>query len=83
VNSPESKIPGYAPEYSSGNKTPAYVPATGKKYSVVVDGQEQKPYDAIVNTGGGKLLFDSPDSFHYLAVNGDNIYLVEETLKPQ
>ena len=47
----------------------------------MVDEQEEKPYDAIIVVLGGKLLFDSPDSFHYLAENGNNFYLVEETLK--
>jgi hypothetical protein len=48
---------------------------------VVVDGKEGKQYDAIVTSGGGRIIFDSPDDFHYLVFKGNNIYLVEENIK--
>jgi hypothetical protein len=78
-NTPDAKshLFGKSPEAKSDGLV------MGKKQVVVVDEKEQKLYDAIVVIGGGKLLFDSPDRFHYLAQNGNNIYLVEETLKPQ
>lgn len=50
---------------------------------VVVNGKEQRLYSSIISIGGGKILFDSPAQFHYLAETGDIIYLVEETLKQQ
>jgi hypothetical protein len=30
---------------------------------------------------GGKIVFDSADSFHYLALKDDDIYLVEQKMK--
>jgi hypothetical protein len=46
---------------------------------VVVDGKEGKPYDSIIFIyNGGNIVFDSKDSFHYLARKGKGIYLVEE-----
>lgn len=47
----------------------------------VVDGQEgAHRYDAIWNVPDGKLLFDTPRKFHYLAIKKDEIFLVEEEL---
>jgi len=57
----------------------AYAAGIGKKQFVVVDGKEEKQYDAIVR--GGLVVFDSFDSLHYLAVKGNSIYLVEENIK--
>ena len=52
-----------------------------RKEFAVVDGEEGKQYDGIVALGGGRIVFDSPDSFYYLGRRGDKIYLVQETLK--
>ena len=57
----------------------------GNKSLVVADGKEGTQYDAIISGGrisGGRIVFDRLDSFHYLAVKGSEIYLVEETIKP-
>ncbi len=51
----------------------------GQKQFVVVDGKEEKPYDGLVR--GGRIIFDSPDSLHYLAWKGDDMYLVEEKIE--
>jgi hypothetical protein len=40
----------------------------GNQRFVVVNGKEEKPYDDIVTIGGGKIVFDSADSLHYLAL---------------
>jgi acetyl esterase/lipase/Tol biopolymer transport system component len=56
----------------------AYAAQMGNKWFVVVDGKEEKQYDGIVTLGGGKILFDSADSLHYLALKGSSIYLLEE-----
>ena len=37
--------------------------------------------DSIVTTGGGRIVFDSPDSLHYLAIKGNIVYLVEEKIR--
>ena len=59
----------------------AFAAQKGDKHFVVVDGIEGKQYDVVVTAGGGKIVFDSPDSFHYLALEGDRVYLVEERIK--
>ncbi len=59
----------------------AYAAQVGNKLLIIVDGQEGKPYDGIVSKGGGKVVFDSPDSLHYLALRDDKIYLVEEKIR--
>ena len=46
------------------------------KWFVVVDGKEEKRYNAIILVWGGRIIFDSPDSTHYLAMIGNNIHLV-------
>jgi hypothetical protein len=58
----------------------AYAAKPGSKWSVVVDGKEGKAYARFLK--GSRIVFDSPDSLHYLAVkNGRNVYLVEEKFK--
>jgi Tol biopolymer transport system component len=64
--------------FSPDSKRVAYVAQAGDKQFVVVDREEGKQYDAIPE---GRIIFDSPDSFHYLAIKGNNIYLVEERVK--
>ncbi len=66
---------------SPDSKHVAYGARVGGKCFVVVDGREGKKYDAIVSIGGGRIIFDSPDSLHYLAIKKDNeIYLVQENI---
>jgi hypothetical protein len=67
------------PIFSPDSQRVAYGAKLGDKQFVVVDGKEGKPYDAIVSEG--RIIFDSTDSFHYLAAKGDGIYLVEERIE--
>ena len=70
------------PLFSSDNKHVAYVAKAGNKQFVVVDGKEGKEYNGIVTLEGGKIVFDSFDSLHYLAVKDKGIYLlVEEKIR--
>ena len=57
----------------------AYTARVGDKRFVVVDGEEGKQYDGILK--GSRIVFDSPESLHYLALKGMSIYLVEQKLK--
>jgi len=67
---------------SPDSKHVAYAAEVGSKQFVVIDGEEGRRYDAIVTRGGGKIIFDSSDTLHYLALKGSNsIYLVEERIK--
>jgi Tol biopolymer transport system component len=70
--------------FSPDSKHLAYVAFRDKKQFVVLDGVEGKQYDGIFKVGGvgiAKFIFDSPDALHYLAVNGNSLYLVEEIIK--
>jgi hypothetical protein len=67
-----------APIFSPDSQRVAYGAGVGNKQFVVVDGKEGKPYDGIV---GGRIVFDSADSLHYLAFKGTDFYLVEERIK--
>jgi hypothetical protein len=44
---------------------------------LVVDGNEGKKFDKIITP----ILFDSEDSFHYMAILDDEVFLVEEQIK--
>jgi len=46
-----------------------------------VDGKEEKQYDGIVIIGGGKIIFDSFNSLHYLAEKGKGVFLAEERIE--
>jgi hypothetical protein len=74
------------PIFSPDSKHVAYAARTGDKEFVVVGGKkgnqyDGKQYDAIVTILGGRIVFDSPDSLHYLVQEGSSIYLVKETIK--
>jgi hypothetical protein len=58
----------------------AYSAKVDDKEFVVMDGKEGKPYDGIITMGGGRIVFDSLDRLHYLAGEGDVVYLVEEKI---
>jgi Tol biopolymer transport system component len=70
-----------SPTFSPDSQRVAYVAEADNKQFVVVDGMEGKQYDSIVIPNGGNISFDSPDSFHYLACEGDIVYLVEESIE--
>ena len=69
------------PIFSPDSKRVAYGAFVGDRQLVVVDGEEGKEYCGIITTGGGRVIFDSPESLHYFALKGDDIYLVEERVK--
>jgi len=67
--------------FSPDSERVTYYAGVGNRRFVVVDGQEGKQYDAIVTGGGGRIIFDSPDNLHYLALRGNSIYLVTERIE--
>lgn len=71
------------PIFSTDSKRVAYAATEGNKGFLVVDGKEGKQYDDVISRRlhGGGIVFDSPNRFHYLALKGNGVYLVEETLK--
>jgi len=81
VFSPDSKRVAYATATYLGDKDKW-------KWFVVVDGVEGKPYDRMFNPGYNywirwmiRVIFDSPHSLHYLALTGNSVYLVEESIR--
>jgi hypothetical protein len=67
--------------FSPDSRRLAYGAREGSKRFLVVDQEEGKSYDAMITVGGGKVVFDTPHSLNYLAVKGNQIYLVEERVK--
>ena len=69
----------FSVSYSPDNKRLLYSARQNNKELVVVDGNEGRSYDSIL--GQGQVVFDSPNSFHYMAAQGKNILLVEESIE--
>ena len=67
--------------FSPDSRRLAYGAQGDKDWIVVLDGQEGKPYENLLSLGGGKIVFDAPERFHYLATRGQDIYVVQEQLK--
>jgi Tol biopolymer transport system component len=64
--------------FSPDSKRIAYSSKKENKEFVVIDGSEGNSYDVIL--GQGKVMFDSPQSLHYIAMKENKIFLVEERL---
>lgn len=69
-----------SPIFSPDGKRVAYAAVIGDKQFVVLDGKEEKQYDVIITIRGGRIVFDSDERFHYLAVKDNKLYLVEKEL---
>ena len=61
--------------FSPDSKRVAYDAQRGVKWLVVVDGVERGRYDGFVR--GAKLDFDTPKSFHTLAIRDNEFVRVE------
>lgn len=70
----------YSVTYSPDNSFMVYTARKENQEFVVLNGNRGKAYDTIMGIGG--IHFDSPSSFHYLSMKGNNIYLVEENVNP-
>lgn len=68
--------------FSAEGQRLAAVVLEGDHQMVVVDGVEGNRYDTVLTIGGGRIHFDGPDRFHYLAAKGGELFLVEETIQP-
>jgi hypothetical protein len=72
--------------FSPDGKHLVYFAQEGQDWFAVVDGIEMKHYERILGQepNGEKksaIVFDSVTSFYYLALSGENIYLVHETVQ--
>lgn len=65
--------------FSPDSQRVAYQAKDGDRLFVVVDGIEGRQYDDMLE--GGEIIFDSPDSLHYLAVRDNSVYLVRERMR--
>ena len=69
--------------FSPDSRRIAYGAGIGEEQFVVIDEHAGKKYRDIVAIGGGRIVFDSPNSLHYLTLAGDNIFLIEEFLSEE
>ncbi|MDB5226356.1 MAG: hypothetical protein JWN78_549 [Bacteroidota bacterium] len=69
----------YTVEFSKDSKQLVYTAKLNNKEFVVVNGDNGKMYDEL--PGQKTFLFDSNNSFHYLAKKGNKIYLVVENIE--
>src|SRR5262249_41214084 len=67
--------------FSPDSQWLAYGARVDKHWTIVLNGQEGKPYENLISLGGGRLVFDAPDRLHYLVTRGQDIYVVQEQLK--
>jgi hypothetical protein len=72
---------GVYPVFSPNSTHVAYGANVGSKWFVVLDGVEGAEYDDVVAMGGGRIVFDSENRYHHLALKGDDIYLVEVSMQ--
>ena len=63
--------------FSPDSQRLAYFAQAGDEWFDVVDGIEGRKYSGLSEGG---LAFDSASSLHYLALDGNKVYLVEETV---
>jgi hypothetical protein len=69
----------YFIEFTPDSKWLIYTVKNNNKEFVVVNDVEGRPYDFL--PGQKEFVIDSPTSFHYVAMKGKIIYLVEETIE--
>ena len=58
-----------------------YVAVTRNGMSIMLDETAGPFYDVILLRRGGKIMFDTPARFHYLAAKENAIKLVEEQVR--
>jgi Tol biopolymer transport system component len=69
------------PIFSPDSRWVAYAAQDGNRQFVVVDGRAGNPYTQVIGPDAvRRIIFDTPDSLHYLGLKGTTLYLVEETL---
>jgi len=69
-------LPAFGPDGS----VLAYAVQKGKQWSVTVNDIRGNSFSAIIDLGVG-IVFDGPDSFHYLALQGGDLHIIDEKLQ--
>jgi len=59
----------------------AYVAQKDGKQFVVIDYNEQNPYDSVSLLAQGRIVFDTPEKLHYLALKDKKVYRVDVQIK--
>lgn len=70
------------PVFSPDSKTIAYAVQKNGKELLVINGKEDTAYNHILGgLDGSSITFNSSNNLYYLAESGNDIYLVEDTIK--
>jgi hypothetical protein len=69
------------PVFSREGRHLAYLAGLGDKWFIVMDGKKGRTYDFILGSTRGGVYFETENSLYYLAMQGDEVYLVEEKLQ--
>lgn len=67
--------------FTADGRHTLFATKTGNKRFVVLDDRPGQGYDLIFAEGDQPLMLDSERSFHYLALKGDSVFVVEEKIK--
>jgi WD40 repeat protein len=77
---PYDDIGNITPLFNPDGSMLIYTVQLENEMFVVVNGTAGKPYDGILNMNGGNIIMDSANSFHYIGVANNKVYVVDETV---
>lgn len=66
--------------FSPDGKNVVYSARQGNKWLVVLDGEEGRPFDAIINTGDNQIRFNGSAFFFYSALDGNKVVTIQERI---
>ena len=67
--------------FSPDSQRLAYAVKDDDGWTVMVDGTRSRHWGALATQDSPVVVFDGPDQFHYLAISGTDVLLVEERLE--
>lgn len=66
--------------FSPDGKNVVYSARQGNKWLIVLDGEESRPFDAIINNGDNQIRFVGSAFFFYSALDGNKVVTIQERI---